>query len=412
MSPSPAPMQAASPAAPPWTREVGELLADLGSSARGLSAEQARRRLAEEGPNRFDDAPRVAALRLLLHQFASPLVLILVLAAGVSLFLRDWSDAAIILAVVLGSTLLGFTQEYRASTAVAALRARLALVSRVRRDGVTAALPAQDLVRGDLVPADGVLIEARDLMLSESTLTGESFPVEKRVGLSAANAAPNARENCVFLGTSVRSGSGVMVVTATGGHTEVGDIAALLRRSAAPSEFEHGVAQFGTLLLRVMVVMVLLVLTLNTAQGRAPIEALLFAVALAVGLSPELLPAIVSVTLSHGARAMAAHGVLIRRLESIEDLGSIDILCTDKTGTLTEGRITLEAAVASRAGAGHLERQPRDRHRQPAGPRDRGRRRRGRRRHLDGDQDRRDSLRLRAQAADHRRAASRRVRHP
>jgi len=358
MNRSLAPMQAAglAPPPPPWTREVGELLADLGSSLRGLSADQARRRLAEEGPNRFDDAPRVAALRLLLHQFASPLVLILVLAAGLSLFLRDWSDAAIILLVVLGSTLLGFTQEYRASTAVAALRARLALTSRVRRDGAIMALPAQDLVRGDLVdlaagnlvPADGVLIEARDLMLSESTLTGESFPVEKRVGLAPADAAPNARHNCVFLGTSVRSGSGVMVVTATGSHTEVGDIAALLRRAARPSEFEHGVAQFGTLLLRVMVVMVLLVLTLNAAQGRPPIEALLFAVALAVGLSPELLPAIVSVTLSHGARAMAAHGVLIRRLESIEDLGSIDILCTDKTGTLTEGQITLEAALDAR----------------------------------------------------------------
>jgi len=342
--------------APPWTREVADLLLELRSSSAGLSERDAQRRLAEQGANRIDDAPRAAALRLLLHQFASPLVLILVLAAGVSLFLRDWSDALIILVIVLGSTVLGFTQEYRASTAVAALRERLALTSRVRRGGATVVLPAQDLVRGDLVelsagnlvPADGVLIEARDLMLSEASLTGESFPVEKLVGPTAADAAPNARRNAVFLGTSVRSGSGVMVVTATGHDTEVGDIAALLRRTATPSEFEHGVAQFGTLLVRVMVVMVLLVMLLNTAQGRPPLESLLFAVALAVGLSPELLPAIVSVTLSHGARAMAAHGVLIRRLEAIEDLGSIDILCTDKTGTLTEGRITLQAALDAR----------------------------------------------------------------
>ncbi len=342
--------------APPWAREVADLLRDLGSGVAGLSVDEARRRLAEQGSNRIDDAPRVAALRLLLHQFASPLVLILVLAGVVSLFLGDWSDALIILVIVLGSTLLGFTQEYRASTAVAALRERLALTSRVRRGGSAAALPAQDLVRGDvvelaagnLVPADGVLIEARDLMLSEASLTGESFPVEKRVAPSAADAAPNARHNAVFLGTSVRSGSGAMVVTATGRDTEVGDIAALLRRTATPSEFERGVAQFGTLLVRVMVVMVLLVMTLNTVQGRSPLEALLFAVALAVGISPELLPAIVSVTLSHGARAMAAHGVLIRRLEAIEDLGSIDILCTDKTGTLTEGRITLQAALDAR----------------------------------------------------------------
>ncbi len=344
------------PAPAPWTREIADLLLDLGSSAAGLSAAEARRRLAEQGANRIDDAPRAAALRLLLHQFASPLVLILVLAASVSLFLRDWSDALIILVIVLGSTVLGFTQEYRASTAVAALRERLALTTRVRRGGATVVLPAQELVRGDvvelsagnLVPADGVLIEARDLMLSEASLTGESFPVEKHVGPAAADAAPNARHNALFLGTSVRSGSGVMVVSATGHDTEVGDIAALLRRTATPSEFEHGVAQFGTLLVRVMVVMVLLVMLLNTAQGRPPLESLLFAVALAVGLSPELLPAIVSVTLSHGARAMAAHGVLIRRLEAIEDLGSIDILCTDKTGTLTEGRITLQAALDAR----------------------------------------------------------------
>ena len=355
-SPAATPPADGQPSPPPWTREVADLLRQFGSGATGLSGDEAQRRLAEQGSNRIDDAPRVAALRLLLHQFASPLVLILVLAAVVSLFLGDWSDALIILVIVLGSTLLGFTQEYRASTAVAALRDRLALTSRVRRGGATVVLPAQDLVRGDvvelaagnLVPADGVLIEARDLMLSEASLTGESFPVEKRVGPSAADAAPNARHNAVFLGTSVRSGSGAMVVTATGRDTEVGDIAALLRRTATPSEFERGVAQFGTLLLRVMVLMVLLVMALNTVQGRSPLEALLFAVALAVGMSPELLPAIVSVTLSHGARAMAAHGVLVRRLEAIEDLGSIDILCTDKTGTLTEGRITLQAALDAR----------------------------------------------------------------
>ena len=355
-SPAATPPADGQPSPPPWTREVADLLRQFGSGATGLSGDEAQRRLAEQGSNRIDDAPRVAALRLLLHQFASPLVLILVLAAVVSLFLGDWSDALIILVIVLGSTLLGFTQEYRASTAVAALRDRLALTSRVRRGGATVVLPAQDLVRGDvvelaagnLVPADGVLIEARDLMLSEASLTGESFPVEKRVGPSAADAAPNARHNAVFLGTSVRSGSGAMVITATGRDTEVGDIAALLRRTATPSEFERGVAQFGTLLLRVMVLMVLLVMALNTVQGRSPLEALLFAVALAVGMSPELLPAIVSVTLSHGARAMAAHGVLVRRLEAIEDLGSIDILCTDKTGTLTEGRITLQAALDAR----------------------------------------------------------------
>ncbi len=342
------------------------LLAEFGSARGGLASSLARQRLAEQGPNEVDPARTAAALRLLAHQFASPLVLILVLAALVSLFLRNWADAAIILAIVLGSTVLGFTQEYRASTALALLRERLALTARVWRDSRVQELPAREIVRGDLValgagnlvPADGVLLEARDLMLSEASLTGESFPVEKQavsatLALAASTPPPQppdatqaarARDHQVFLGTSVRSGGGLMLVTATGRNTAVGAIAADLRVSPAPSEFERGIAEFGALLLRVMVLMVLLVLLVNTAQGRAPLEALLFAVALAVGLSPELLPAIVSVTLAHGARAMAAQGVLVRRLEAIEDLGSIDILCADKTGTLTEGRLELLAA--------------------------------------------------------------------
>ena len=351
--PPPAPPPARTESPPPWTREVGELFSDLGTGPQGLTDGEALRRLAADGPNRVSATPRAVALRLFARQFASPLVLILVLAAGVSLVLRDWGDAWIILAIILGSTLLGFSQEVRAGAAVAALRARLALSSRVRRGGCVRVCAAHELVRGDLielaagnlVPADGVLIEARDLMLSEANLTGESFPVEKRVARVAADAPPNSRENCVFLGTSVRSGSGVMVITATAAATELGAVAAQLSATAPPSEFERGVAEFGALLLRVMVVMVLLALMLNTAQGRAPLDSLLFAVALAVGLSPELLPAIVSVTLSHGARAMAAHGVLIRRLEAIEDLGSIDILCADKTGTLTQGRMSLQAAL-------------------------------------------------------------------
>ncbi len=342
------------------------LLAQFGGVRGGLASRQASQRLAEQGPNEVDPARTAAALHLLAHQFSSPLVLILVLAALVSLFLRNWADAGIILAIVLGSTALGFSQEYRASAALALLRERLALSARVWRDGRLQELPARQLVRGDLValsagnlvPADGVLLEARDLMLSEASLTGESFPVEKQaiaatLALATSAVAPEppdatqaapARDHQVFLGTSVRSGSGLMLVTATGRDTAVGAIAADLRVAPAPSEFERGIAEFGALLLRVMVLMVLLVLLVNTAQGRAPLDALLFAVALAVGLSPELLPAIVSVTLAHGARAMAAQGVLVRRLEAIEDLGSIDILCADKTGTLTEGRLELLAA--------------------------------------------------------------------
>jgi len=338
---------------PPWAQPLTALLASLGSGEQGLATDAARERLRRDGPNAVHRARPAAGARLLLRQFASPLVLILLVGAGVSLFLRSWLDAAIIVAIVAGSALLGAWQEWRASKAIDALAERLALNARVRRDGAPRLLPASELVRGDvvelsagcLVPADGVLIAARDLMLSEAPLTGESFPVEKGPGVSDADAPPAARLNAVFLGTSVRSGTGSFVVTATGAATALGDIAAELRASRPPTEFERGVAGFGGLLLRIMVVMVLLVAMLGTAQSRSPLELLMYAVALAVGLSPELLPAIVSVTLAHGARAMAAAGVLVRRQQAIEDLGCIDVLCTDKTGTLTVGDVQLVAAL-------------------------------------------------------------------
>ena len=348
---TPAPPTPLAPA--PWSQSPPALLAALATAEQGLSQAQAQARLHRDGPNAMQRTPEADGLKLLLRQLASPLVLILLVGAAVSLFLRDWLDAAIILVIVAGSAMLGAWQEWRASQAIAALARRLALNARVWRDGAPRTLPASAIVKGDvvelaagnLVPADGVLLAARDLMLNEAPLTGESFPVEKRPGVAAADAPPSARPNTVFLGTSVRSGTGRFVVTAVGTATALGDIAAELRASRPPTEFERGVARFGALLLRIMVVMVLLVVMLEAVQGRSPITSLMYAVALAVGLSPELLPAIVSVTLAHGARAMAAAGVLVRRQQAIEDLGSIDVLCTDKTGTLTLGDVQLVAAV-------------------------------------------------------------------
>jgi Mg2+-importing ATPase len=290
---------------------------------------------------------------LLLRQFQSPLVLILAFAAAISLVLQQWVDAAIILAIVLGSSLLGFLQEYRASTAVEELKKRLALTCRVIRDGVVQAVPVSTIVPGDhillsagnLIPADGLVIEAQDFLVSEASMTGESFPVEKRPGIISPDAPIAARTNAVFLGASVRSGTARVLAVKTGRRTEFGAIAARLRARPPETDFARGVRQFGYLLMRVMVVIVLFVLTVNLLLGRPVIESLLFAVALAVGLSPELLPAIISVTLSAGARAMSKRGVIVRRLDSIENLGSMDILCTDKTGTLTEGTIILSDVV-------------------------------------------------------------------
>jgi Mg2+-importing ATPase len=339
---------------PPYWSEAPSVLAGrLSSGPGGLSSIEAAARLRLVGPNSVEDAARLSALRLLLRQFESPLLLILALAAIISLTLRQWTDAAIILAIVAGSSLLSFFQEYRASTAVQALKKRLALTARVLRDGVEHDLPVSMIVPGDvfllqagnLIPADGLVLDAADFLVSEASMTGESFPVEKRPG-PVAPAAPLPQRSCaVFLGASVRSGVARVLAVKTGRHTEFGTIAARLKARRHETDFARGVRQFGHLLIRVMAIIVLFVLTANLLLERPGIESLLFAVALAVGLSPELLPAIISVTLSAGAQRMSRRGVIVRRLEAIENLGSMDVLCTDKTGTLTEGTLMLSEAL-------------------------------------------------------------------
>jgi Mg2+-importing ATPase len=338
---------------PYWSRDVGDLVSSLGSSADGLTAARAAERLAVVGPNSVEDAQRLGPLRLLGRQVESPLVLILIFAAVVSLGMSEWVDAAIILAIVTGSTLLGFYQEYRASAAVEELKRRLALSCRVVRDGVERTIAAGRLVPGDvvvlsagnLIPADGRILEAKDFLVSEASMTGESFPVEKQPGVVPADTPLGRRTNVVFLGASVRSGTATVLVVDTGRRTAFGAIAARLRARQPETHFARGLRQFGYLLVRLMVVIVVSVLTVNLLLHRPLVESLLFSVALAVGLSPELLPAIVSVTLSAGARAMCKEGVIVRRLDAIEDLGSMTVLCTDKTGTLTEGTIVLADAT-------------------------------------------------------------------
>jgi Mg2+-importing ATPase len=339
--------------APYWTLDAAQVAAGLGGSLSGLSAAEAARRLQPAERARLEGLPRLAALRLLGRQYRSPLVLILVFAAAVSMLLREMTEAAIILAIVVGSTLLGFAQEYRADAAVAALRKRLALTVRVLRGGLEQTVPAAAVVPGDvillsagnLVPGDGLVLEARDFLVTEASLTGESFPVEKQPGVLPEETPLARRTNSVFLGTSVRSGSARVLVVHTGRDTAFGEVAARLAAPPPESDFARGVRRFGGMLMYVMTFMVLFVLLVNELLGRPTLDSLLFAVALAVGLTPELLPAIVSVTLSRGARDMARRGVIVRRLDAIEDLGGIDVLCTDKTGTLTEGVVTLDAAV-------------------------------------------------------------------
>jgi P-type Mg2+ transporter len=337
-----------------WSQPLEVLLRSLESQTSGLTGLQALARLGRDGPNHMDSGDAPGPMRLLMRQFTSPLVLILVFGAAVSLGLREWTEAAIILVLVTGSAVLGTVQEYRASTAVASLRQRLALTVRVWRDGATTVVPASEVVRGDvielaagnLIPADGLILAATDFLVTEASLTGEPFPVEKRPGLVPAEAGLGERLNSVFLGTSVRSGTAKVLVVHTGRQTAMGGLAASLRQRNPDTAFTRGMQRFGYLLMRVMLLTVVFVVVVNQLLHRPVAESLLFAVALAVGLSPELLPAIVSVTLSHGARAMAARGVIVRRLEAIENLGSMDVLCTDKTGTLTAGEVELSDFVS------------------------------------------------------------------
>jgi Mg2+-importing ATPase len=332
-----------------WADDTKALLARLDSSAGGLSVEQA----AGRSSGHARPGNRHEALRLFAAQFTTPLVLILIVGALLSLVLSEWVDATIILLIVLGSGILGFTQEYGASQAVAELRSRLVRQVRVLRGGEACEVPFDQVVpgdvallrAGDLVPGDGAILESVSLLVDEAVLTGEAFPVEKRPGVSPAGAPVSQRTGALFEGTSLRSGSARMLVVATGKDSEFGAIERELEKVEQQTEFARGLASFGAMLMRVMLVVVALVLAASLLLGRDLITSLLFAVALAVAISPQLLPAIVSVTLAAGARRMTSHGVLVRRLQAIENLGGMDVLCTDKTGTLTKGAIALSAAV-------------------------------------------------------------------
>jgi Mg2+-importing ATPase len=336
-----------------WSRPVEGLFAALNSSSDGLGSAEADLRLSQVGPNLLEVKEKATAFKLFLNQFKSPIVLILIFATAVSAVTKDWVDALIILAIVLGSALLSFFQEYGANNAAEKLRAQVTIKASVLRDGGPRQIPAEEVVPGDvvllsagsLVPADGVLLEARDFYVNQAVLTGETFPLEKRPGEVAPGASLTERINCVFMGTNVRSGSARALVVQTGTATAFGQIAERLTLRPPETEFERGIRRFGYLLTEVMMVLVLIVFAVNVFFQKPVLDSLLFSIALAVGLTPQLLPAIISINLSRGSQAMAAGGVIVRRLESIENFGSMDVLCTDKTGTLTLGVVQLDGAL-------------------------------------------------------------------
>jgi len=348
--PHPAPRARGPLRTEPADQTLAAAEARLGASAGGLQPAEAQRRLARYGANRLREVNGNRPLAVLLRQFRSPMVLILLGAALLSAALNEVDEAAMVTIIVLASTGLGFVQEYRAGNALVELRRRVAVASLVRRDGRDVEVPSADIVPGDivllragsLVPADALMLEASALHVDEAALTGESFPVVK---IAAAPEARLTADNRVHMGTSVRSGEGIALVTETGVHTEFGRIAASVAAVEPETSFALGTRRFGLLMTQIMFVLITIVLVANVLLGRPVLDSLLFAAALAVGITPELLPAIVTVTLSRGARLLADRGVLVRRLVAIENLGAMDVLCTDKTGTLTAGDVRLDQAV-------------------------------------------------------------------
>ena len=337
-----------------WLKSPQALASELDAGNAGLSHAEARARLARYGPNTLALHPERSLVVEFLHRFRNPLVLILIAASVVSALTGQVASFVIITLLVLFSVTLDFVQEYRAGRAAERLRRSVQVHARVLRDGAEKDIPATRVVpgdvallaAGDLVPADGILLEARDLHANQALLTGEPFPVDKAAGaLGLESAELSAASNALFMGTSVVSGTARLLIYRTGAATAIGQIARSLSLEPPPTSFETGIRRFGMLIMRLTVLMVLFVLMVNVALHRPLLESFLFAVALAVGLTPELLPMVVSVTLARGALRMAAKRVIVKRLAAIENLGSMDTLCTDKTGTLTDARISLERHV-------------------------------------------------------------------
>ena len=318
----------------------------------GLTNKEAQLRLSQFGPNEPAETKPRSFPSDLWHALSNPLVVILLIAAIISAFLGEKADATIIAVIVLLSTAIDLAQAYRSQSAVEKLRAQVALTATVLRDGEWKELPRReivpgDLIRlsaGDLVPADAHLLTARDLYVQQSALTGESLPTDKEATTEPISAKADAH-NMVFLGTSVVSGTATAEVVATGPRTAFGDIAARLSSRPEQTAFDLGLRKFSLLLTRTVILLVLFLIVVSVARHRDPLQSLLFAVALAVGLTPEFLPMITTVTLSKGAVAMAHEKVIVKHLSAIENLGSLDVLCSDKTGTLTRGTMSLDRSL-------------------------------------------------------------------
>jgi Mg2+-importing ATPase len=340
-----------------WRQPLARLLALLKATPSGLSAAEAQARLTEFGLNDAATVKRSPLWLQFLARFRNPLVIILLVASALSAATGDVASFVIIASIVTLSSTLDFVQEVRAQNAVEALRRSVAVRANVRRDGRTVSLPIDqlvpgdivELIAGDLVPADSRLLESRDLFVNQALLTGEPYPVEKLAGDIATGAEnPAGASNAVFAGTSVISGTATILICQTGSRSALGKLATSLAEKPPATDFAVGIRHFGMLIMRFTVLMVLFVLVVNISFHRPVLESLMFALALAVGLTPELLPMIVTVTLARSALELSKRKVIVKRLSAVHDLGAMNVLCTDKTGTLTEASIKLVRMIDGR----------------------------------------------------------------
>ena len=336
-----------------WSLSVTEMLQKLEAKKKGLTSVEAQKRLTLYGSNLLKPRKRTDVFTLLISQFKSPIILILFFATGLSFFLHDKVDALIILVIVLASGLLGFWQEHGASDAVEKLLSIVQIKVSVMRDGITKEVPLEQIVPGDIVvlnagdiiPGDGLVQESKDLFVDEAMLTGETFPVEKMTAVVPPETLLGQRTNALWMGTHVVSGSATALIVHTGKETEFGKVSERLKLRLQETEFEHGIRRFGYFLMEVTLILVVGIFAINVYLARPVLDSFLFSLALAVGLTPQLLPAIISINLSHGAKRMAQKKVIVKRLSSIENFGSMNVICSDKTGTLTEGIVKLQSAL-------------------------------------------------------------------
>jgi Mg2+-importing ATPase len=336
-----------------WQQNLTALLNSYQATPEGLTSSEAAERLTRYGPNLFHPQRKHAVLFQFLSKFSNPLVIILLIASAISALTGDAANFIIISIIVFMSVILDFIQEYRAGKAADKLRELVTVHVQVLRDGKSQEIPLPSLVpgdvvllaAGDLVPGDGRILDSKDFFVNQALLTGEPYPIEKKPGELPDEAEILSASNAILRGTSVISGTAKVLICNTGANTVLGDIAGSLTAKAPPTAFEQGIRSFGLLIMRLTIFLVLFVLLVNAFFHRPWLESFIFAIALAVGLTPELLPMIVSVTLARGAQRMSAKRVIVKQLASIQNLGSMDVLCTDKTGTLTEACIHLERHV-------------------------------------------------------------------